>query len=121
MKTFIAAIALWASGATGAGAITVGQKLALLTTNACTYYIDSAAGSDANSGRSPAAPLADVTSIPKLSGGQTVCLKSGSFWQEDLFIGVPGANVNNITVKSYGAGPLPTLDASDVIPSSAWT
>ncbi|MGE5646003.1 MAG: hypothetical protein ACM336_09455 [Acidobacteriota bacterium] len=81
------------------------------------WYVDSANGDDANSGRSPASALRSIGAAQaRLSAGDTLALARGSHWREQLTIPAEG-----IEVEAYGAGDKPLLDASDVIDPAAWT
>ena len=92
----------------------------------CTYYVDSVAGSDSNAGTTIGSPFADFqyfinNTVPN---GTVICLKRGSYFtgaNADLIIGVPGSLVNNVTVKAYGTGANPIIDASDAISPSCWS
>ncbi len=69
------------------------------------YYVDAANGSDSNTGLSADSPLKSFAKLDALVGaGDTVNLKSGSTWHDDLWI-----TSANVTVQSYGSGPNPII------------
>jgi hypothetical protein len=81
------------------------------------WYVDSAAGDDANSGKAPGMALRTIAALlSKISAGDTIGLARGSHWREQFTVPADG-----VRVLPYGAGARPLLDASDVIPSSGWT
>ena len=92
------------------------SKLRQSCTTGYTYYVNSATGNNGNSGTSFGLPLKDVTSLPSLTAGQSVCLEGGSWWREQLTIGVA-----NVMIAGCGTGALPIFDASDVIPNANFT
>lgn len=87
-----------------------------------TYYVDSAKGSDNNSGTIPSAPwksLAKANSF-KFSPGDTVLLRRGSLWREELDFPSSGSAGAPITIDAYAEGPLPIIDGADLVSSSGW-
>lgn len=79
-----------------------------------TYYADSLRGSDTNDGKSAAHPwhTLDRINAGVFAPGDTLLLRAGSHWTGSLAPGGSGAARKPITVKAYGAGPKPSLDAA---------
>ena len=76
-----------------------------------TYYVDSRAGNDAHSGRSPAQAwrsLAHAASL-RLGGGDRLLLRRGSSWHTELDLASSGTASHAVTVGSYGSGPPPLI------------
>src|ERR1700747_778610 len=87
-----------------------------------TYYVDSAKGSDDNGGTTPSAAwksLAKISSF-KFSPGDTIFLRRGSLWHEELDFPSSGSAAAPITIDAYGEGALPVIDGADLVPSSSW-
>jgi hypothetical protein len=83
------------------------------------WYVDSVAGNDANDGKSATAAFATIAAVQAVAlAGQTINLKRGSTWREQLTIGV---GVDNVTVKAYGTGADPDLDCSDIAANASWS
>ena len=82
-----------------------------------TYYVSSSLGDDTNAGTSESTPwktLAKVSSI-EFMPGDTILLKSGDIWNEELVLSGNGAidaqsnTVTPITISSYGDGNRPII------------
>ena len=76
------------------------------TAPARTYYFDSAAGKDSNTGTAPASAwktLAKVNATTFLPGDR-ILLKSGSVWQGQLWPKGSGAEGRPIIIDMYGGG-----------------
>lgn len=87
-------------------------------------HVDSAAGSDANSGASPAAAVQTIAKALSLAGASpnvAFWLKCGGYWREMLQYGTPGAPINNVQIASYGTGAAPILDAADIVANANFT
>jgi hypothetical protein len=78
---------------------------------ATTYYIDSAAGNNANAGTSPDAPWKDFTNINGrvLGPGQGLLLRRGSVFNQDLNVSARGTEDNWAEIGAYGTGARPTI------------
>jgi hypothetical protein len=79
------------------------------------YYVDSAAGSDSNSGTSTSAPwksLSKVNAKTNYQPGDQILFKSGGVWSGSLTLKNSGASGNPITVGKYGEGPKPIINAN---------
>lgn len=76
-----------------------------------TYYVDSRAGNDGRSGRSPAEAwrsLARASSV-RLDGGDRLLLRRGSSWRTQLELPSSGTTSRNVVVGPYGNGPPPLI------------
>ncbi len=74
-----------------------------------TFYVDATLGSDSNNGLSSNAPLKSFAQLQSLLGaGDTVNLKAGQTWYDDLWI-----DVANVTVQSYGTGANPVINGDN--------
>lgn len=78
-----------------------------------TYYLDSAAGDDANDGTSETSAWCTLgrISATTFAPGDTVLLKSGASWNGHLWPKGSGAPGRPIVIDSYGAGPRPAIHA----------
>lgn len=78
------------------------------------YYADSVHGRDANDGKSAKHPWRTLDRINAgvFAPGDTLLLRAGSRWTGFLAPGGSGAAGELITIKAYGAGPKPSLDAA---------
>ncbi len=76
-----------------------------------TYYIDSHAGSNANSGTSPDAPWQDFTNVNArtLGPGERLLIRRGSVLNQELTVSARGTEDNWAEIGAYGAGPRPTI------------
>lgn len=80
------------------------------------FYVDTN-GNDANSGLSPATAW---KTIAKVNGrtfiaGDSIMLKKGETWREQLTITSSGVFGNPITICAYGSGAKPILNGADII------
>jgi hypothetical protein len=75
-----------------------------------TYYVDTA-GSNQNSGTSAAEPWRDFTAINLRTflPGDSLLLKRGCTWRDELKINGAGNPQQFITVSAYGNGPRPKI------------
>lgn len=79
------------------------------------WYVDSATGNDANTGKGKSQAFQTITQLlTVLAAGDKVALARGSHWREQLTL--PG---NNITLAAYGSGARPIIDGSNVM--SGWS
>ena len=78
---------------------------------AATYYIDSAAGSNAHAGTSPDAPWKDFTNVNGrvLGPGERLLLRRGSVFNQELNVSARGAEDNWAEIGAYGAGARPII------------
>lgn len=85
-----------------------------------TYYIDSNAGSNSNSGTSADKPLQSLAAASqlKLKAGDTVLLARGSTFTETLKLTASGDADNPITIGAYGTGEPPVLSGPMAIHGS---
>ncbi|HEX8385478.1 MAG TPA: hypothetical protein VF576_04800, partial [Rubricoccaceae bacterium] len=77
-------------------------------------YADSAAAPGSGTASSPYASLADAGGA--LSDDDALALAAGSSWREGLDL----AALSDVSVVSYGSGPLPVVDGSDVVAPGAF-
>ena len=84
-----------------------------------TYYVSSSGGNDNNNGTSVNTPWQSLskTSSITFQAGDTICLKAGDTWQENLTLHGNGTSVNPIRLTSYGTGPRPILKRRDEVGS----
>lgn len=84
---------------------------------AATYYVDSAAGSDANPGTTETAPWKTLAKISAtdFQPGAHILLHSGSVWHEQLRPHSSGAASAPIVIDRYGDGPRPRIDGEGTI------
>jgi hypothetical protein len=77
-----------------------------------TYYVDCAAGSDGNSGRTPGAAWKSLDKVNSGSfrPGDRILLKSGCVWEGQLAPPNSGADHAPIIVDRYGGGSRPRID-----------
>ena len=80
-----------------------------------TYYVSQSAGSDANDGLSSATAWQTLAkaSTAVLNAGDSILLKSGDTWSEELQPKGSGTAGNPIYIGSYGAGNKPLIDRLD--------
>jgi hypothetical protein len=80
------------------------------------YFVDSEAGSDSNTGTSPSAPWKSLSKVSaaSLAPGDSVNFKRGGFWQGTLTIKSSGSASSPITIQAYGTGPNPTISYPNV-------
>jgi hypothetical protein len=78
---------------------------------AVTYYIDSEAGNNANSGTSPAASWRDFTPVNgrKLGPGERLLIRRGSVIHQELSITARGTADRWAEIGTYGTGPRPII------------
>ncbi|MCM3746417.1 carbohydrate binding domain-containing protein [Paenibacillus pasadenensis] len=82
-----------------------------------TYYFDSAAGSDSNSGTAIGAPWKSLEKLNAvtLGPGDKVLLKAGSYFTGQLTPKGSGAEGNPIVIDKYGEGAKPIIAYNDTI------
>jgi len=85
--------------------------LSVIAQNA-TYYIDSAAGQDSNSGISASAPWKSLEKVNTtiLHPGDRVLFKAGGAWNGQLAPRTSGADGTPASIDRYGSGPKPKID-----------
>lgn len=91
---------------------------------AATYYVDSAAGNDANAGTSTSAPWKTIAKVNgrTYAAGDSILFKRGSTWREQLRVPSSGAAGSPITFGAYGTGNKPRLYGSvNRSATSDWT
>ncbi len=85
---------------------------------ATTYYVDNA-GADSNNGATVGTPWQHLSKVNGSSfrPGDSVLLKRGGVWREQLNTPSSGASGNPINFGAYGAGARPQINASDLVNS----
>ena len=81
------------------------------------YYVDSSSGSDLNAGSSKRQPWRTIAKINStlFKPGDVVHLRSGGLWREMLKPRKGGISGAPIIFTSYGTGPQPIIDGSDLV------
>lgn len=76
-----------------------------------TYYVDSAAGSNANPGTSPDAAWKDFTNVNgrTLGPGERLLIRRGSILNEELTVSACGTAEHWAEIGAYGTGPRPVI------------
>jgi len=88
-----------------------------------TYYVDSQNGNDSNNGTSRSSAwrsLAKVNSS-KFLPNDSLLLRRGSTWREQLNFPSSGSAGAPIVIDAYGEGNLPLISGADLVPSASWT
>jgi hypothetical protein len=86
------------------------------------YYVSASTGSDANSGLSARQPWKSLHRVncAMLAAGDSVLLRRGDTWHEQLRPGSSGSTGSPIRFAAYGDGARPKISGSDVIPPDEW-
>jgi hypothetical protein len=80
------------------------------------WYVDSVAGNDANSGKSPSEALKTLSAVQAvIVSNQTVGLARGSIFDNERLYLAP--TVTNVTIRDYGIGNKPIIDGSGIVTS----
>ncbi|MEW6515575.1 MAG: right-handed parallel beta-helix repeat-containing protein [candidate division FCPU426 bacterium] len=87
---------------------------------ATTFYVDSVAGNDGNSGTDSGAPWKTLYQIEIVTfqAGDRILLKRGSVWREYLDIRSSGAAGNPVVFGAYGSGSLPVISGANTLSAS---
>jgi hypothetical protein len=82
--------------------------------SAAVYYVDSASGSDFQSGLSASSAWSTLSraALATLAPGDYLLLKRGSVWHEPLVVSWSGAPDLPINIGGYGSGASPLIDGS---------
>src|SRR5512140_2334636 len=74
-----------------------------------TYFVDAIKGNDGNDGQSESNALKTIAKVNTLTfhSGDTVLLRRGQVWREQLILNTSQTDLLPITLGSYGAGPKP--------------
>src|SRR5437868_2248477 len=85
-----------------------------LIAQGATYYIDSAAGQNSNSGISPSTPwkTLDKANSTVLHPGDRLLFKAGGTWKGQLAPRTSGDNGTPASIDRYGIGPKPKLEGN---------
>ncbi len=101
----------------------IALALTTATVQATTYYVNSAAGNDSNSGTAPNAAWQSLTKVDSsaFQPGDSVLLADGSNWYgQQLVINSSGTVSAPITFSNYGSGADPTIWGSIPLDSSSF-
>jgi len=95
------------------GPLTAG--LAPASWAATTYHVSQSVGNDTADGQSPATAWKTLTraSQAEYAPGDSILLKRGDAWNEELRPPGEGTAANPITIGSYDDGPRPLIDRQD--------
>ena len=76
-----------------------------------TYYVDSAAGSNASAGISPDAAWKDFTNVNGriLGPGERLLIRRGSILNQELAVSARGTADHWAEIGAYGTGPRPVI------------
>lgn len=79
------------------------------------YYVNSATGSDHNSGTSESSAFATLSAVEslRLNSGDSVLLAAGSVFNEQFDLKYSGSIAAPITIGSYGIGDAPVIHSSN--------
>jgi hypothetical protein len=83
---------------------------------AATYYVDSAGGNDAASGRRPSAAWRSLEKVNQVlfQPGDRILLRSGSSWTGRLHPRGSGSARARIVLDRYGEGPKPLIEGAGI-------
>jgi len=89
---------------------------------ATSYYVDSVAGVDTNSGTSTAAPWKTLDKVNTITfaPGDSVLFKRGSSWTGSLHLLGDGSPTAPLTVDGYGTGAAPIISGTGLYAIGAW-
>lgn len=94
-----------------------------LTATGKVYYVDATGGNDVNTGLSPTAAWKTLAKVKqsKYAPGDSILLKRGQVWREQLAFTASGSAGKPITIGAYGTGIKPIIMGSqDLSGSSKW-
>lgn len=82
-----------------------------------TYYVDYQRGSDLNLGLTPNSAWKSLKKVnnSQFQFGDSILLKSGCIWREELNLSLSGSVTNPIVISSYGYGVKPNILGSEKI------
>jgi len=81
------------------------------------YYIDINNGNDNNNGLSPGTAWKTISKVndQSFSPGDSILLKRGEVWRENLFVPSSGVIGHPITFGAYGTGANPIINGADLV------
>jgi hypothetical protein len=84
---------------------------------ATTFYVSATGGNDANDGLSSATPWKTISKVNSATfqPGDSILLKSGDLWREQLAPPSSGTSGSVITFGSYSSGAKPVISGADVV------
>ena len=98
--------------------------LVAVPAGATTYYVDATTGSDANNGISAGTAWKTIAKVnaTTLNPGDSVLLKRGEIWREQLTNASSGSAGNPITYADFGTGNKPSIRGSNAYNAAGnWT
>lgn len=86
------------------------------------FYVDSTAGNDNNNGTSDSSAWRSLSKVNshRFAPGDTILLRRGSEWREQLNLSSSGAPNLPITIDAYGGGELPLISGADLVDPASW-
>ena len=107
-------VAIAAVVATGPVLATPAHADAPSSSGTATYYVDSVAGHDTATGRSPTSAWQSLEKIngSVFHGGDRILLKAGDTWQGQLWPKGSGIAGRSVTIDRYGSGAKPRIDGA---------
>jgi len=96
--------------------------LPLSPARSATYYVDAKNGNDSNSGTSPSSAWKSLKKLNtyQFQPGDSILLKRGETFREQLNFPSSGAEGRPIVLDVYGTGELPVISGADPVPSDSW-
>jgi parallel beta-helix repeat protein len=97
--------------------------LSLAPARAATYYVDAERGNDTNNGTSANTAWKSISKVnqTKLLPGDTILLRRGQIWREQLILQSSGEAQRLISLDSYDEGALPEISGADPLPAGNWS
>jgi hypothetical protein len=94
-----------------------------VTASATTYYVSQSAGSDSSNGLTEATAfktIAKVNASKIMKAGDSVLLRRGDVWHEQLVVPASGVSTRSrFVIDAYGTGAAPVIDGADAV--SGWS
>jgi parallel beta-helix repeat protein len=89
--------------------------------SATTYYVDSNAGNDSNSGTSPSGPWKTIAKVNSqvFNPGDQVLFSRGDIWRETLAPASAGLPGSPVVFGAYGSGNNPKISGANLV--TGWT
>jgi parallel beta-helix repeat protein len=88
-----------------------------------TYFVAASGGTEENNGLSATSPWKTLAKInsSKFAPGDTILLRRGSTWREQLNFPSSGSAGSPIVIDAYASGELPLISGADLMPAGAWS
>ncbi len=97
--------------------------LAVSAAHAATYYVDAAAGNDANNGTSTTTAWKTIAKVNSktFQPGDSILFRRGQVWREQLNLTSSGTSAAPISYGAFGTERQPpTISGADLVPAAAW-